>query len=157
MDTRTKAVIKAMGLVPVIWNAESSDTMFNSEETYGNITINARQWTNGNYPDGILSLQHDLFLYTARAIPEVLDVARAANKYQIVPLSECLNKQNVGPVYATSGNYYDAVLGTGVLKPTDPGLVEKEKQRKNSAAISHHFSTISFAVFSVFCSLFLYF
>ena len=120
MDARTKAVIKGMGLIPVIWNADTVDTAFNNQGTFGTITENARSWTNQVFPDGILSLQHDLFDYTSRAVPSVLDVARTANKYQIVPLSTCLNKQNVGPVYATSGSYYNAVVGSVVLTPLEP-------------------------------------
>ena len=120
MDARTKAVFNTLGLTSIIWNADSKDAGL-AKGKIPTVTAQATQWSKEVNPDGILSLEHDLFEFSAQAIGPVLEVVKKST-YKPVPISVCAANENIGPVYLTSGKFYDLVVSTSGSFTSIPSL-----------------------------------
>jgi Polysaccharide deacetylase len=111
IDARILAIAKAMDIVPILWERDTLDyTMNDGGRTAQTVLSDVDSWISQSNPNGIISLQHDLFELTAGIAPQVHDRVRNA-RYNTVKISECVSKQNPGVPYATSGKLYQIVTG----------------------------------------------
>ncbi|KAJ3411617.1 chitin deacetylase [Chytridiales sp. JEL 0842] len=109
IDDRVRAVLKAMGLNVIIWNYDSNDWRLNSYpggDTAGVTPDTVRQqcyaWGSNPSSQGILSLQHDAFQWSAYAAPGCMDAARD-KRFNVVTVSNCVG----GPPPYSDGSSTD--------------------------------------------------
>jgi peptidoglycan/xylan/chitin deacetylase (PgdA/CDA1 family) len=84
IDDRVRAVVKALDLIPVMWNYDTADAGL-AQANIPTVVSKAKQWLTQPTPNGIMSLEHDLFQYSSLAAQSVVDVAKAS-KYTLVKM-----------------------------------------------------------------------
>ena len=111
IDDRVRAVVRAVALEPIIWNRDTLDWMF---QNYDGLTLRGEPgppklvngewvaqipqqipelfkiWANDvNFKTSAISLQHDLYEFSAKEVPSSLDALRSNTRFQIVDVVEC--------------------------------------------------------------------
>jgi peptidoglycan/xylan/chitin deacetylase (PgdA/CDA1 family) len=92
IDNRTRDIIDAMGLIPILWNYDSNDFRLIQNPDFsfnGRMAQRALEYAE-KYSQGVISLQHDITKETAAYGPIVADVILKNTTRKIVTLSECL-------------------------------------------------------------------
>lgn len=136
IDERVNAILKAMDIVPIIWNRDTLDYQMNTNaRTEAQLLGDVDTWIAGTNPNGVISLQHDRFERPARVSPQVNQKIEASN-YNVVSLEQCLSSSGRGAAYATSGKLYEIITGfkSASENPSDSrknGTDTKPSQNQN--------------------------
>ncbi|KAJ3329676.1 chitin deacetylase [Blyttiomyces sp. JEL0837] len=99
IDPRSRTVLQRMGLTVVIWNQDTEDWKLeqwpsvNEGISPDKVISSFEDWVkspqNGT---GVISLEHDLWKYSAQQAPQGLDIVLGAG-YKVKPVWECINGQ----------------------------------------------------------------
>lgn len=113
MDARVNAIFTALDMVPILWTRDTLDYQLNppASITEATITSSVASWLSSGNPNGVISLHHDRFALPVAITPAIINTILANNKYKAVLTSKCIDKQNRGAPYATSGKLYQLVTG----------------------------------------------
>ena len=115
IDDRVRAVIRAVGLEPIIWNRDTLDWMFQNyngvirgaspgppkivddiwvAQTPQQIPDLFKIWVSeANFTTSVISLQHDLYEFSAKEVPASLDNLMNT-RFTVVDVLQCLKMAN---------------------------------------------------------------
>ena len=125
MDRRTKAVIKAMGLVPILWNHDSYDYLINAKkgrDSLEKMVADVQGWLSAPNDNGIISSHRDTLKISPDALINVLKVVSTGD-FSLVKMSECLSFYPHLVPYQTKGKFYDLVAQSPRVPDAPPRFV----------------------------------
>ncbi|KAH6588356.1 hypothetical protein BASA61_005999 [Batrachochytrium salamandrivorans] len=89
IDNRVRAILRNLGLTPILWNLDSQDV-------YGAINVAEQFWMQANYGNAsVISLEHDFYAGTEAQATSALDAILAGSgQYTPMPVGRCLGRQS---------------------------------------------------------------
>jgi hypothetical protein len=128
-DARTKAVVKALGLIPIMPNRDSYDYLLKSNKSVKKLTADVKNWLMDPNDNGIISAHHDNLNLSSIALSSVLDLAMSSD-FSMVKMSECLSFYRRPEPYSIRGKFHDLIAKS----PAIPQIASISTTRPSSTS-----------------------